>query len=153
MLRQAKEDGTALGKLASSYMDDGNLVPDDVIVDVVSKRLDQADCRAGCLLDGFPRTVAQAKALEAYLAARDQQIDCVIELSVPEDELVRRLRGRAKNEVKPRADDSAEAIPHRLDVYHSTTEPVLNYYRGQKLLETIGGVGTEDEVFEKGEAG
>lgn len=149
MLRQAKEAGTELGKRVSPYMDGGNLVPDDLIVGVVGDRLDDADCQPGWLLDGFPRTVAQAEALDLYLAGRSQRIDCAVELSVPDRELVRRLLRRATQDPNPRADDSPEAIPHRLEVYHSDTEPVLNYYRDQQLLATIDGLGTEDEVFER----
>jgi adenylate kinase len=149
MLRQAKQDGTPLGKQASAYMDRGSLVPDQLVVEIVGERLEQPDCKAGCLLDGFPRTLAQAQALDEYLSQHAGCIDFVLELRVDEQELIQRLLGRAQESDQPRSDDSPEAIPHRLEVYRSQTEPLLEYYRQRNLLHSIDGLGTPDEVFDR----
>jgi adenylate kinase len=149
MLRQAKQDGTPLGKQASAYMDRGSLVPDQLVVEIVGDRLEQPDCKAGCLLDGFPRTLAQAQALDEYLSQHAGCIDFVLELRVDEQELIQRLLGRAQESDQPRSDDSPEAIPHRLEVYRSQTEPLLEYYRQRNLLHSIDGLGTPDEVFDR----
>jgi adenylate kinase len=147
MLRQAKQDGTALGRQAAPFMDQGRLVPDALVVEIVGERLEQPDCERGCLLDGFPRTLAQAEALDEYLARHDNQIDVVLELRVDEQELVRRLLGRAEQTDQPRPDDSPQAIPRRLQVYREETQPLLDYYGQRGLLHTVDGTGTPDEVF------
>jgi adenylate kinase len=130
-------------------MDRGSLVPDQLVVEIVGDRLEQPDCKAGCLLDGFPRTLAQAQALDEYLSQHAGCIDFVLELRVDEQELIQRLLGRAQESDQPRSDDSPEAIPHRLEVYRSQTEPLLEYYRQRNLLHSIDGLGTPDEVFDR----
>ncbi len=141
MLRQAVERGTPEGLSAKAYMDRGDLVPDGVILAMVGRRLDEPDCAAGCLFDGFPRTLAQAEALGPLLAARGTPLSGVLELDVDEAELVRRLGLRG------RADDRPEVIQQRLDGYRRQTAPLLNYYRQQGLLHSIDGSGSPDEIF------
>jgi len=141
MLRQAVDRGTPDGLAAKTYMDRGDLVPDSVILQMVGHRLEEPDCAAGCLFDGFPRTVAQAEALDALLAERGLPLDAVLELEVDEAELVRRLALRG------RADDLPEVIQQRLEGYRRQTAPLLNYYRQQGLLHTIEGSGDPDEIF------
>ncbi len=149
MLRQAKQDGTTLGRQAAPYMDQGRLVPDELVVEIVGERLEHPDCERGCLLDGFPRTLAQAEALDEHLSRHDNQIDIVLELRVDEQELVQRLLGRAEKTDTPRPDDTPQAIPRRLQVYREETEPLLDYYRQRGLLHTVDGMGTTDEVFSR----
>lgn len=142
MLRQAVEDATPLGLEAQALMDAGDLVPDDVIEGIVADRLRQPDAvDRGFLLDGFPRTVGQADALEAM--TDDRFIDLALNLDVPEDVVTERmlLRGRE--------DDTAEAIRRRLDLYEAATEPLLAWFGERDLLATIDGVGEEHEVSER----
>jgi adenylate kinase len=141
MLRQAIDEGTATGREAKQYLDSGQLVPGQVMVDLVRQRLDQSDCAAGFLLDGFPRTVAQAEALDAYLAQRKTPLDAVLEMHVDEDELLRRLIARG------RADDQPDVIRQRMVAYHEQTTPVSAYYRQHGLLNTLDALGTPNEVF------
>lgn len=141
MLRAARDARTEIGLKAESFMAAGQLVPDDVIVAIVAERLKAPDCAAGFLLDGFPRTIAQAEALDRMLAERGTPLDGVLELRVPEDELFRRLAGRG------RADDSPEVIRQRLVAYRHQTEPLLEYYGNQGLLKVIDGLGSVDEIF------
>jgi adenylate kinase len=136
MLRAAAEAGTPMGLEAKTYMDQGELLPDDVMQGVVAERLQQDDAStAGFLLDGFPRTVGQAKAL-ADMAG----LDLVIDLDVPVDLVMERMLARG------RADDTPDAIKRRLDLYDEQTRPLLAFYGDQGLLVTVDGVGTEDEV-------
>jgi adenylate kinase len=116
-------------------------VPDQIIIDIIAERLGQPDCRQGYLLDGFPRTIAQAEALDAMLAKKDTPLSVVLELRVPEDELFTRLSGRG------RADDTPEVIRQRLVAYRKQTEPLLAYYTQKGLLKTIDGLGTVEEIF------
>ncbi len=146
MLRAAREAGTEIGRQADRYMSAGQLVPDEIILAVVGQRLRQPDCRNGYLLDGFPRTLAQAEALDQMLDEAATPLDVVLELRVPEDELFRRLAGRG------RADDDPEVIRQRLVAYREQTEPLLDYYRERDLLQTIDGGGTVEEVFERAKA-
>ena len=122
MLRAARDAKTDVGLKADKFMSSGALVPDDIIITIIAERLAQPDCRQGYLLDGFPRTIAQAEALDAMLAEKDTPLDAVLELEVPEDELFRRLAGRG------RTDDTPEVIRQRLVAYRKQTEPLLNYY-------------------------
>ena len=140
MLRAARDAGTDVGKEADKYMSAGQLVPDGVIVGIIAERLEEPDCRAGYLLDGFPRTIAQAEALDAMLAEKNTPLDVVLELRVAEDELFERLAGRG------RADDTPEVIRQRLVAYREQTEPLLNYYKDKNLLVTVDGLGTVEEV-------
>jgi adenylate kinase len=148
LLRQAVKAGTKQGKLAESYMANGGLVPDPLVVGIVGEQLERPEFRSGCLLDGFPRTLGQATSLDDYLRQRNMSIDLVLELAVDEEELKRRLVKRSKNADDPRADDSLDAIPRRLELYHTRTEPLLEYYRERGLLRTIDGAQTPDQVFE-----
>jgi adenylate kinase len=141
MLRAARDARTDLGLKADQYMSRGQLVPDQLIIDLIHQRLKQPDCHAGYLLDGFPRTIAQAEALDRLLAGRRTPLDVVLELAVPEEELFRRLARRG------RADDAPEVIRQRLVAYNQQTEPLLDYYRRQNLLQRIDGLGTVDEIF------
>lgn len=141
MLRAAVAAGSPVGLNAQRYMSSGQLVPDAVIVDIIADRLQQPDCRTGYLLDGFPRTIAQAEALDQMLARQKTPLDVVLELQVPEEELFQRLAGRG------RADDKPDVIRQRLVAYRQQTEPLLDYYRKAGSLQTINGLGTVDEIF------
>ena len=143
MLRAARDAKTEVGRKAEVYMSAGQLVPDEVIVGIIGERLGQADCQSGYLLDGFPRTIAQAQALDALLEKHGTPLDVVLELRVPEEELFRRLAGRG------RADDKPEVIRQRLVAYRNQTEPLLDYYTKRGLLTSISGLGTVDEIFER----
>jgi adenylate kinase len=145
MLRQAIQEGTPLGQRAKSYLDQGQLVPDDVIVDVVCHRLDQPDCQRKFLLDGFPRTIAQAEALDAYLTRHDRPLAASLQLIADDEEVRRRLLARAAKE--GRSDDTPETINERLRVYQQQTQPLVDYYRQRGIHHEINGVGTPDEVF------
>jgi adenylate kinase len=145
IFRQAIKDATSLGKKASQYIEQGQLVPDELVVDIVTERMGQTDCQPGCLLDGFPRTVEQAKALDTYLKDRGQSLTLVLRLDAPQEELERRMLQRAK--LENRADDTPETIARRMDVYRQETEPLIEYYQQHGVLSTIDGLGTPDEVF------
>ncbi|SCX46990.1 Adenylate kinase [Klenkia marina] len=141
--------GTDLGKQAKTYMDAGDLVPDEITVAMVSDRLAEPDAEAGFLLDGFPRTIAQAEQLRASLDELGQRLTCVLELVVDEEELVRRLSGRVVIvDGKPvqRDDDKPETVRHRLEVYHAQTEPLSAWYAEEGLLARIDAIGGIDEV-------
>jgi adenylate kinase len=143
MLRAACEAKTEIGRQAESYMSSGQLVPDPIILEIIAQRLHQPDCQAGYLLDGFPRTLAQAEALDRTLAQQNTPLNVVLQLHVPEDELFRRLAGRG------RADDQPEVIRERLAAYRRQTEPLLEYYGKAGLLKSVDGLGTVDEIFER----
>ena len=150
ILRKAIRDGTDLGLQVGPIMRQGKLVSDELMLGVVSERLDQEDCDNGYLLDGFPRTVPQAIAFDQLLADRGTAIDHVIELRVPDEELRSRLESRFRELESPRPDDRPEAIPKRLNVYHTETSPLLNFYTGHgQVLKTIDGTGTMDTVFQR----
>jgi adenylate kinase len=146
MLRAARDAKTEIGIKAEKFMSSGALVPDDIIIAIIAERLAGADCQKGYLLDGFPRTIAQAEALDAMLAEKKTPLDVVLELQVPEDELFRRLAGRG------RADDTPDVIRQRLVAYRRQTEPLLDYYRHRGLLKSIDGLGTVDEIFGRAKA-
>jgi adenylate kinase len=145
LLRRAKEQNSPLGVMADTYMKNGRLVPDPLVMSIVGERLDQPDCRAGCLFDGFPRTTGQAESLDVYLRDRGTPLNLVLELKVDEDVLVQRMIERAKIEARP--DDTPETIANRMQVYKTQTLPLLTYYAQRGLLESVDGLGLPDEVF------
>ncbi len=146
MLRAAVEAKTPVGKEAEAIMAAGKLVSDELICNVVADRIEEPDCAKGFILDGFPRTLAQAEALDEMLAKKGKSIDAVIELTVDEDELIRRIEGRAAESGGARADDNVETLKKRLDVYHAQTAPVLPFYREKGLLRSIDGMQSMDAV-------
>ena len=147
ILRAAVDKGTPLGREAKSYMDCGALVPDEVMIGIVRERLAQDDTERGFILDGFPRTVAQAEALTQLSEEQQLPIEHVISIEVPQEELLQRLAGR--RQLEGRHDDTDEAIRHRLEVYERETAPLIDYYRRQGLLRCIVGVGTIDNIFQR----
>ena len=165
ILRRAIKNETPTGLAAKSYIDKGQLVPDSVVIDIVRERLVQDDCKNGYLLDGFPRTVAQAEALEGFA-----KIDAVVDINVSDEKLVARLSGRrvclscggtyhvsqlngsmtcAKcgNELIQRADDKAETVLSRLTVYHAQTEPLIDFYTKRGLIKTVDGSKPMEECY------
>jgi adenylate kinase len=128
-------------------MDRGALVPDEIMIGIIRERLAQDDTACGFILDGFPRTVAQAEALAQLSEEQQRPIEHVLSIEVPQEELLQRLAGR--RQVEGRQDDTAEAIRHRLEVYERETAPLIDYYRRQGLLRCIVGVGTIDEIFQR----
>jgi adenylate kinase len=141
MLRAAIAAGTELGKTCQSIMAAGNLVPDDVVIGIISERYDQPDCAKGVIFDGFPRTIPQAEALDGMLKTRDNKIDLVIELKVADEVLIERVKTRiAQSGGVARADDNPETLANRLKVYHQNTAPLLAYYKKQGKLVTVDGM-------------
>jgi adenylate kinase len=128
-------------------MDRGALVPDEVMIGIIRERLAQDDTERGFILDGFPRTVAQAEALSRLSEEQQRPIEHVISIEVPQEELLQRLAGR--RQLEGRQDDTDEAIRHRLEVYERETAPLIDYYRRQGLLRCIIGVGSIDEIFQR----
>lgn len=149
MLRKEAAKGTDLGNEVAPIMAEGKLVPDDLIVRVIESRLRDADTQVGVLLDGFPRTVPQARALDAMLRRTGRKVDLVLFLDVPEERLIERLLGRAQAE--GREDDNLDTIQTRLEVYHRDTEPVLDHYRGMPgtAIEAVDGDAPILEVAER----
>jgi adenylate kinase len=167
--------GTELGLLAKEYNDAGRLVPDEVTIGMAEARLREADAADGFLLDGFPRNLAQARALDAFLAGQGIALDGVLDLEVPEDEVVKRIAGRRTcrrdnkhvfhisnnppavegvcdicgGELYQRSDDTEETVRVRLEEYHTKTEPIIDFYRGQDLVVTISALGSVDQVTER----
>ena len=137
-------EGTELGRAAQEYMDRGDLVPDEVVIAMVMERLAERDCEAGFLLDGFPRTVAQAEALDRRLAGLGTPLEAALSFDVTEEELLRRLAGRAA--AQHRADDAEQTIRHRLEVFAIKTRPLIDYYRHRRLLTMVDGVGRVEDV-------
>jgi len=147
MLRAAVAAGTEIGKQAAAIMARGDLVPDDVMVEIISERIAQPDCARGMIFDGFPRTVAQADALGELLASRGTALDAVIEVAVDDSILVERIEKRAaETEGGARSDDNAEALKRRLAVYRRQTAPLIEYYSGRGLLRTVDGMASIDAV-------
>lgn len=144
MLRAAAAAGTPVGRKAKAIMDRGELVPDDVMIEIISERLDRPDTAKGFILDGFPRTVAQAEALDELLEERGATIDAIIEITVDEKVLHDRIAGRAKETGGTRGDDRSTAT--RLEVYRRQTAPVADYYRRKGTLKQVDGMGSVDEV-------
>jgi adenylate kinase len=146
LLRKEIADKSELGQTAENYISKGELVPDKMIVDILSKHVEnQAEDSNGIILDGFPRTVAQAEALEVMLKKLDKEISVLIDLKVNENELIDRLLARGKT--SGRSDDNLETIQKRLDVYHRQTAPVNDFYKNLNKYTLIDGVGTIDEIF------
>jgi len=164
ILRGAVKKGSSMGRQAKQYMDQGQLVPDEVVVGIVRERLSEPDCARGALLDGFPRTVVQARSLDQVLSDMDCKLDAVIHIEVEEEELIARLTGRrvcrdcgatyhikfnspkvlnvcdqCGGELSQREDDSIATVTERLVVYKKQTEPLIDYYRQKGLLNTIDG--------------
>ncbi len=148
ILRAEVAHGSEVGKDVARIMAAGDLVPDEVIVTIVRKRLPDAEAGRGVLLDGFPRTLEQARALDEMLSSEGHRVDFVIALEVPEEELVDRILHRAAKEGRP--DDTREAIEERMREYHKLTEAVLEHYRKQGVpVKVVIGTGDPDEVFER----
>ena len=172
MLRSAVAAGTDIGKRAKMAMDAGDLVSDDILVCMISDRVNEDDCKNGFILDGFPRTVAQAEALEQILGKMNLNLDAVIEIRVDDAQLIGRIAGRytcancgagyhdtnlkpkvdgicnncGRNEFTRRSDDNAEAVATRLQAYHEQTAPLLPFYRGKGCLKTVDGMADIDDV-------
>lgn len=144
MLRSAVKQGTPLGLEAKTYMDKGLLVPDAVILSLIREILDSPAGKKGMLMDGFPRTVPQAEAVDKFLAERKERVDLVLVLEVPEEELVKRLLARAAKEA--RSDDNFESIQQRLKVYHEQTAPLVAYYERQGVVRCVAGAGTVEDI-------
>jgi adenylate kinase len=140
LLRAAVKAGTPLGKRAEAIMARGDLVDDTVILGLIEEEMERAG-GVGVVLDGFPRTLAQAEGLDALLAKRGEVLDRVVLLSAPEEEVVRRMAGRG------RADDSVETVLHRLRVYDESTEPLVRFYEPKGVLRRVDGVGTVEDIY------
>ncbi|MGX1308258.1 adenylate kinase [Amorphus suaedae] len=147
MLRAAVKAETPIGLKAKDLMDRGELVPDDVVIQIVSERLDEPDCGNGFILDGFPRTVPQAEALEELLERKQLQLDVVVELVVDEEALLDRVKKRAaESGENVRSDDNADALKKRLDVYRAQTAPLAAFYSRKGLLKQVNGMAPIEEV-------
>lgn len=144
LLRSARQQESAVGRMAARYMDAGQLVPDSLVLELVERQLDKPEFSRGCLFDGFPRTVQQATALDAALARRGTGLDAVVALQADEAELTRRMLERARQEGRP--DDNPTTIRERMDVYQRETAPLLDYYQSQGLLVAVDAVGSVDDV-------
>ena len=151
MLRAAIEEGSDLGKQVLLIVDSGNLVPDNIMIEMITTRITRTDCKGGFILDGFPRTVLQAETLTEVLSQKKIKIDHVIALDVKLSSLLDRIRNRALEvaQEQRRQDDDEETLKHRLNVYKKQTEPILPYYEKLGLLTTIDGMLAPDEVSKK----
>ncbi|MFD7492060.1 adenylate kinase [Streptomyces sp. NPDC059832] len=175
LFRANISQGTDLGKRARAFMDAGQLVPDEVTIGMAKDRMSQPDAENGFLLDGFPRNVGQAEALDAMLKDEGTKLDAVLDLEVPEDEVVKRIAGRricrndgshvfhvtynppkaegvcdvCGGELYQRDDDTEDTVRTRLEVYHTQTEPIIDYYRAQNLVVTISALGKVNDVTER----
>ena len=145
VLRSEIKKGTELGKTAASYIDKGNLIPDDLMVSILAGVYDSFGDHKGVIFDGFPRTIPQAEALKKMLDERGDKVAAMIELDVPEDELMKRLILRGQQ--SGRADDNEETIKKRLVVYHSQTQPLIDWYKKEGLHYHINGSGELDRIF------
>ena len=145
VLRAEIKNGTALGKTAKGYIDQGQLIPDELMIDILASVFDSFKDSKGVIFDGFPRTIAQAEALKKMLAERGQDVSVMVDLEVPEDELMVRLIKRGKD--SGRADDNEETIKKRLHVYHSQTAPLIDWYKNEKKYQHINGLGTMEGIF------
>ena len=166
------KNGTELGKKAKTYMDQGLLVPDELVVDLVVDRLAQDDCANGCVLDGFPRTIPQAESLDAALAAKGEAIDYAFDVDVPDENIINRMSGRRAcvacgatyhivhiptkvegicdrcgEKLILRDDDKPETVKKRLDVYHAQTQPLIDYYTTKNVLKSVDGTQDMEDVF------
>lgn len=144
MLREARKAGTELGNKVAAIMDRGDLVSDAIVIALIEERLPQAEAAGGAIFDGFPRTVAQAEALDALLEGRGAKIDAVVRLVVDQNELVERMARRAEEE--GRADDTVEAFKTRLDNYNAQTAPLIPYYAEQGKVTDVDGMGGIEDV-------
>ncbi|MFD9303880.1 adenylate kinase [Streptomyces sp. NPDC060048] len=175
LFRANISQGTELGRRAKAFMDAGDLVPDEITIGMAKDRMEQPDAAAGFLLDGFPRNVSQAEALDVMLKAEGMNLDAVLDLEVEEDEVVKRLAGRRTcrndsahvfhvayrpskvegvcdicgGELYVREDQSEDAVRNRLDVYHTQTEPIIDYYKAQGLVSTIPALGEVKDVTQR----
>src|SRR5574344_1287117 len=146
VLRAEIKNGTELGKTAKGYIDQGQLIPDELMVSILASVFDSFKNSKGVIFDGFPRTIAQAEALKAMLKERKTSINVMLDLEVPEDELMTRLIKRGKE--SGRADDNEETIKKRLVVYHSQTAPLIDWYKKEGCYRHINGLGTMDNIFD-----
>ncbi|MGE4234515.1 MAG: adenylate kinase [Bacteriovoracia bacterium] len=174
MLRSAVKAQSVLGKQASSYMEKGQLVPDSLVLDLIRERVSQPDCSKGFILDGYPRNIAQAQSLESVLSSVGKKLDYVVEIQVPEAELVERLSGRricrtcgagfhqkfqppkvagkcdkCGGELYQRNDDVESVIRDRLKVYDSETSPLVDHYKQKSILKTLAGTGSPEQILSK----
>ncbi|GIW47341.1 MAG: adenylate kinase [Deltaproteobacteria bacterium] len=174
ILRAAVKEGTPLGNLAKSYMDKGELVPDEVVIGIIKERIREEDSRNGFMLDGFPRTIPQAEALDNMLGSEGLKIDAVISIEVEDEEVIKRISGRRvcekcgvmyhiiydppkNNELCDRCgarlfqrdDDKEEVVRRRLQVYRNQTEPLKEYYKKVGILHSVDGTGTVEQVFDR----
>lgn len=147
VLRAEIKEGTELGKIANDYITKGQLVPDELIIDMLAKVLDSKEGSKGVIFDGFPRTIPQAEALKKMLNKRGTDVTLMINLHVEEDELINRLLERGKK--SGRSDDNIDTIKSRLDVYHLQTAPLAEYYIKEGKHHAIKGIGTIEEIFER----
>ncbi|MGD1935460.1 MAG: adenylate kinase [Candidatus Phaeomarinobacter sp.] len=146
MLRAAVAAGTDIGKQAKEIMERGDLVPDEVVVKIISDRIEEKDCANGFILDGFPRTTGQAEALDTMLEEKGLKLNAVIEIRVDDSILVDRIRTRAAETGGDRADDNEETLKKRLEVYHAQTAPLIPYYESQGKLLVVDGMNSIDDV-------
>jgi adenylate kinase len=146
MLRAAIAAGSPLGLRCKALLDKGELVPDEIVIDIIGQRYDQPDCRGGAVFDGFPRTIPQAEALDKLLERRQRQINLVLELKVDDAVLLDRVEQRIKAGGILRSDDTPETLQHRLEVYYKNTAPLIGYYRQQGKLVTVDGMAPIDDV-------
>ena len=147
VLRAEIKNNTELGKIAKGYIDQGQLIPDELIIDILAKTLDSFEDSKGVIFDGFPRTIPQAEALKKVLAERGQSVSIMLDLDVPENELMTRLIKRGQE--SGRADDNEETIKKRLVVYHSQTAPLIDWYKAEGQYCHINGLGTMEGIFEE----
>ncbi|MDR1331384.1 MAG: adenylate kinase [Tannerella sp.] len=147
VLREAITAGSELGKLANSYMNEGKLVPDDLIIQLISDFLDGMSDSRGVIFDGFPRTIPQAKALKELLNRRGTDVSIMLDLQVDDDELTRRMLERGR--ISGRTDDKPETIQQRLNVYHTQTAPLATYYISEDRRVAIKGTGSIDDIFRR----
>jgi len=172
LFRAAVKNQTDLGKKAKEYMDKGQLVPDEIVIGMVKERMAKDDCKQGFILDGFPRTIAQAEALDKMLPELKMKLDAVVEIAVPDPEVVKRLSGRRTctkcgamyhvefnapktagkcdkcgSDLYQRDDDNEKTIKSRLDVYHNQTSPLINYYREKGIYKKVEGTGDINNIF------
>ena len=145
VLRAEIKNGTELGKTAKGYIDQGQLIPDELMIDILASVFDSFKDSKGVIFDGFPRTIAQAEALKKMLAERGQDVSVMVDLDVPEEELMVRLIKRGKD--SGRADDNEETIKKRLHVYHSQTAPLIDWYKNEKKYQHINGLGTMEGIL------
>ncbi len=143
IFRTAIKNETKLGKKVKSILDAGELVPDETVVDLVEEELKKKKYEGGYILDGFPRTLAQAKAFDSFLDSNNETLDSFLVLEVPEEELVKRILSRGEG----RSDDTEEGVKNRLEVYHNETAPVLKHYDEKGKVQRIDGMGSIDDIF------